>query len=85
MTRAGLPAIIKLSPNDLVTVELAPTMTLLPKVTPGRITEPPPTQTSLPKVTGFPVPQNLPAAWGPGDDRLNKFERGVPTYSDHRL
>lgn len=34
---AGIPALIKLSSKDLVTTELAPTITSLSKVTPSRI------------------------------------------------
>ena len=53
MIRAGLPAITTLSPNDFVTTLPAPTITLLPKVTPGQIMDPPPIHTSSPIVTSL--------------------------------
>lgn len=53
MIRAGLPAITTLSPNDFVTTLPAPTITLLPKVTPGQIIAPPPIHASSPMVTSL--------------------------------
>lgn len=43
-----------LSPKDLVTTEPAPTTTLFPKVTPGKIVTPPPAQKLSPMVIGEP-------------------------------
>ena len=56
MIRAGLPAITTLSPNDFVTTLPAPTITLLPKVTPGQIIAPPPIHASSPIVTSLLCP-----------------------------
>lgn len=52
MILAGLPANTRLSPNDLVTTLPAPTTTLSPKETPGRMVTPPPNQTLSPIVIG---------------------------------
>lgn len=54
ITRAGFPAKTTLSPKDLVTTEPAPTTTLSPKVTPGKIVTPPPAQKLSPIVIGAP-------------------------------
>ncbi len=43
-----------LSPKDLVTTAPAPTTTLSPSVTPGKIVAPPPSQTLSPIVIGAP-------------------------------
>lgn len=64
MTLAGEPAKITSLPKDLVTVEFAPTTTLFPKVTPGKITELAPSHTLSPIVTGLPVPINFPRKTG---------------------
>lgn len=54
ITFAGFPARTTLSGNDLVTTLPAPTTTLSPKVTPGKIVTPPANQTLLPSRIGAP-------------------------------
>ena len=54
MILAGFPAKTTLSPKDLVTTAPAPTTTLSPKVTPGRMIAPPPAQKLSPIVIGAP-------------------------------
>lgn len=52
MMRAGFPAMTQSDGNDFVTTDPAPTTTLSPKVTPGRIVAPPPIHTLSPMVMG---------------------------------
>ena len=54
MIFAGFPARTTLSPKDFVTTAPAPTTTLSPKVTPGRMVTPPPNQALSQIVIGAP-------------------------------
>lgn len=51
---AGFPAITTLFSNDFVTTLPAPTTTLSPNTTPGKIVTPPPSQTLFPIWIGAP-------------------------------